>query len=74
VPSLYQLLLPADLRPMKFHVGGIEFDPVNIGFDTSSGSFEFDASVPGNSNKGHPYGTRLSEMERRQLLEYLKTL
>jgi hypothetical protein len=35
---------------------------------------DFDASVKGNSNGGHPYGTGLKDEEKRQLVEYLKTL
>jgi hypothetical protein len=36
--------------------------------------FTFDTSLRGNSNAGHPYGTQLKDEEKRQLLEYLKTL
>jgi hypothetical protein len=28
----------------------------------------------GHSNQGHPFGTGLSEEEKRNLIEYLKTL
>jgi hypothetical protein len=31
-------------------------------------------AAPGNSNAGHPYGTQLIDDEKRQLIEYLKTL
>jgi hypothetical protein len=74
VPSLYQLLLPANQRVAKFKVGSRVFDPVNVGFDITTGSFEFDTSLPGNSNSGHEYGTNLTEAQRQQLLEYLKAL
>jgi hypothetical protein len=36
--------------------------------------FRFDTSLPGNSNRGHLWGTELSEADRTALLEYLKTL
>jgi hypothetical protein len=76
VPSLYQLLLPVEQRDASFYVGSREFDPNNVGFDTGpvDGGFRFDTSLPGNHNTGHLYGTDLSDDERRQLVEYLKTL
>jgi hypothetical protein len=81
VPSLYQLLLPASQRVTSFKVGSRNFDPVNVGFDITTGSFDFDTTLPGNSNKGHEgkvgpidYGTGITEQQRQQLLEYLKTL
>jgi hypothetical protein len=77
VPNLYQLLLPAAQRDATFHVGSREFDPVNVGFKIDSG-FLFDTSIAGNRNTGHDgptYATdRLSDEQRWQLVEYLKTL
>jgi len=78
VPNLYQLLLPAKERMKKFYVGTREFDPVNVGFvtDQRDGAFELDTSLPGNSNTGHDtYGNdNLTDEQRWQLVEYLKTL
>jgi hypothetical protein len=74
VASLYQLLLPASQRLPTFKVGSREFDPVNVGFDLATGTFDFDTSAVGNSNKGHEYGTKLTDEERWQLVEFLKTL
>jgi hypothetical protein len=78
VPNLYQLLLPANDRVKRFYVGTRDFDQVNVGFSTEKkdGAFEFDTSLPGNSNAGHDtYGTStLTDVQRRQLVEYLKTL
>jgi hypothetical protein len=72
------LLLPARDRLKKFYVGTREFDPVNVGFvtDRRDGAFELDTSPPGNSNAGHDtYGNdKLTEEQRWQLVEYLKTL
>ena len=66
VPSLYQLLLPPDRRIKVFHVGRMEFDPRNVGFESgpSADAFEFRVDVPGNSNSGHEYGTDLPDDER----------
>ena len=75
VANLYQLLLPGEERLQRFKVGSREFDPMNVGFDLAGGTFEFDTTVEGNSNKGHEYGTKkLTDEERWQLVEYLKTL
>jgi hypothetical protein len=66
-----------------FGVGSTQFDPKNVGFvtdpaanptifhtrDPNSGE-----PIPGNLNSGHDYGTDLTEDQRRDLVEYLKTL
>ncbi len=78
VPNLYELLMPADKRSKMFHVGSWEFDPVNVGFSTGPGrgTTEFDTSIAGNANTGHDqYGNAdFTEDQRRQLVEYLKSL
>ncbi|MGZ3775104.1 MAG: di-heme-cytochrome C peroxidase [Bdellovibrio sp.] len=84
VKSLYELLQSPELRSKKFTLGCTEFDPVNVGIDCDSSTGQasaetrelkvFDTTVKGNSNAGHLYGTQLSEYEKRDLLEYLKTL
>jgi mono/diheme cytochrome c family protein len=67
-------------RDATFFVGSRVFDPVNVGFrfDEAAGGFKFDTSIPGNWNSGHDgpeYGTStLTEEQRWQLVEYLKTL
>jgi mono/diheme cytochrome c family protein len=76
VPNLTELLKKPDQRVAKFHVGSWEFDPVNVGFSTEGGpnTSEFDTSQPNNSNRGHDYGTGLSDTEKAELIEYSKTL
>jgi hypothetical protein len=37
-------------------------------------NFLFDTGKRGNGNGGNEYGTDLSELEKNELLEYLKTL
>jgi mono/diheme cytochrome c family protein len=85
VPSLYQLLLPADRRDKIFYVGSREFDPKNVGYDEApiTGGFEFRTDEPGNSNAGHEFrnakgkgviGPELTDEERWAIIEYLKTL
>ncbi|WP_051299897.1 di-heme-cytochrome C peroxidase [Methylobacter luteus] len=76
VPNLYQLLLPPDERQQTFYVGSHEFDPETVGYRSKPGqrAFLFDASLPGNLNTGHYYGTDLTDDERRDLIEFMKTL
>ncbi len=84
VPTLYDLLLPPGDRPSRFFVGTRQFDPVRVGYVTTpsaDNSFEFRARdaqgnvIWGNFNGGHDYGNAgLSDRQRRDLVEYLKTL
>lgn len=76
VPTLYEMLLPAAQRSAKFRVGCAKFNSERVGFDCESdqGSFEFDTSLPGNSNQGHEFAASLNESDRLALLEYLKSL
>jgi mono/diheme cytochrome c family protein len=80
VPTLYALLSPVSERPVTFPVGTRRFDPVNVGYDVKAtaeqgNSFTFDTRLDGNSNKGHVYGVdKLSVLQRRELVEYLKVI
>ncbi|HEV2826284.1 MAG TPA: di-heme-cytochrome C peroxidase [Pyrinomonadaceae bacterium] len=76
VLTLYDLLLPAAQRPAKFFVGSRKYDPVRLGYVNEKDDlrvFELDTTKNGNSNAGHEYGTTLSEDEKMQLLEFMKT-
>lgn len=78
IPNLDELLKrPAERSKASFRVGSRDFDPVKVGFKTDSGE-EFNPNLPGNTNGGHDYhhtdGRSFSETERRQLIEYLKSL
>lgn len=85
VASLYELLLPADQRMTEFWVGNRNFDPVNVGYETTDPGdglgFLFrtrdDAGkvIEGNSNAGHEYGARgFSPEDRQALVAYMSTL
>ncbi|WOH80465.1 di-heme-cytochrome C peroxidase [Bradyrhizobium sp. BEA-2-5] len=97
VPTLKDMLLPQSQRPTSFCVGSRKFDPVNVGLVTktrssdacAAGLTDFNVSLLGNSNRGHSFegketditklppgviGPELTDTERRALLEYLKTL
>ncbi len=79
VPTLADLLEVQ--RPEEFFRGDDEYDPIKVGFRsdrersvTGRKLFRFRTAEPGNNNGGHRYGTELPTEQKRQLLEYLKTL
>jgi mono/diheme cytochrome c family protein len=77
VPTLYDLLLPAADRPKKFRVGSRELDVKKVGLrhgESEYDGFLFDTSQFTNSNAGHEYGTKMTEEQRWDLVEYLKSL
>ncbi|MEO8334009.1 MAG: cytochrome c [bacterium] len=86
VPTLVDLLTPEDKRnggKPTFYAGHGVYDTVNVGVRTDiadvkgKASFLFDVRLPGNGNMGHSgaiYGTELPEIEKRALIEYMKTL
>ncbi len=79
VPSLADLLEPAERRPRSFWRGYDVIDPVKVGFISEGAAAErkgswYDTTQPGNGNAGHDYGTALAPELKRALLEFLKTL
>jgi hypothetical protein len=77
VPNLWELLRKPDDRVKTFYVGSREFDAHNVGLVTNnvgSQSSLLDTSLPGNSNAGHPWGTELTDAQKWDLIEYLKSL
>lgn len=89
VPNLYEILVPAAERSEIFYLGSRQFDPIHIGYvsdkklidsalnknaSANKKAFKYDTTQIGNSNSGHEYGTSLSETQRYELLEYMKTL
>ena len=78
VPTLLDLLEPADSRPKVFYRGDDVFDQAKVGFrsdvpeDKGHKYFRYDTSLPGNGNGGHDYGTRLAETDKRAIVEYMK--
>jgi cytochrome c5 len=88
VPTLWDLLLPTDQRPKSFKLGAREFDPDKVGFKSAGyeGS-QFNTDLQrGNHNTGHDKyclpgekeiregGGCLTEKQRRDLIEYLRSL
>lgn len=76
VPNLRELLQPPAQRVRTFYVGSREYDPAAVGFKTArtEGAYLFNTALPGNANGGHHYGTDLTDADKADLLEYLKTL
>jgi hypothetical protein len=79
VPTLWHLLRPTQ-RPERFYRGYDVLDTVHVGFqwttpqESARRFFLYDTRLRGNSNRGHEYGSGLSEAQKAALLEYLKTL
>lgn len=89
VPTLWHLLHP-DQRPVVWRRGGrpgYDYDTGRVGLlvdvfeavpddvRSSAGLSElFDTRRPGKSHGGHDFPSRLTEREKRAVLEYLKTL
>lgn len=85
VPTLSALLSPST-RPAKFQVGGHALDFVNVGINLGpNGGFAsnympfaqpvwIDTAQAGRSNSGHRIGEKLTEQEKRDLIEFLKRL
>ncbi len=87
IPNLFQLLSPREERENVFYVGHSKYDPKHVGFvsqQIDETDFTFVTNIPGNSNSGHEFrdgpkmngviGPALSDQERWELIEYLKTL
>jgi hypothetical protein len=79
VPTLRDLLDPVDKRPTVFYRGYDVYDKTKVGF-VSSGSeakrigTQYDVNERGSSNQGHEFGATLSDIDKENLVEYLKTL
>jgi mono/diheme cytochrome c family protein len=73
VRTMQELLTPPAQRAKTFHRGSQDYDAAEMGY-ADAGVYVFDTSARGNSNSGHDYGTALTADEKRDLLEYLKTL
>jgi mono/diheme cytochrome c family protein len=80
VPTL-EAMLNSKLRPAYWSrdFNNPDYDYVGIGWKFSReqgprGTTVYNTTLPGYGNYGHTYGDKLSDKERRALLEYLKTL
>jgi hypothetical protein len=84
VPSIFDLLHPADQRPKTFKLGTKEYDPVKLGyvvdgprFLTPPGMqpFTYDTKPLGNWNTGHEWWfyPDLDDEMRYDVIEFLKT-
>ncbi|CAN5728055.1 di-heme-cytochrome C peroxidase [soil metagenome] len=76
VPTLADLLEPANKRPKQFYVGCRKYDLAKVGYDcdASNASFVFDTTQYTNGNAGHEYGTRLSSESKLDVIEFMKSL
>jgi hypothetical protein len=70
---MQELLTAPAQRAKTFHRGSQEYDPNQMGY-TDGGVYVLDTAGEGNSNSGHDYGTKLTAEQKRDLIEYLKTI
>jgi hypothetical protein len=75
VRTLRELLKPPAEREAEFWVGSMEYDPYGMGYTNERTYYasKLDTAKLGNSQLGHDFGTGLSDAEKAQLLEFLKT-
>jgi mono/diheme cytochrome c family protein len=90
VPTVYHVLKSKArprIYTRSFRTGKEDYDPVKLGWkvkvlskgpDPKLPAIErrkvYDTRRPGRSNGGHTFGDKLTEAERRAVIEYLKTL
>ena len=86
VPTIEDLLGPADKRPTVFYLGNREYNPDKLGYETEKelpNGTRFDTGIRGNSNRGHEFsntkgpaviGDALDADQRKALIAFLKTL
>jgi hypothetical protein len=77
VPTLCDLLEPPEKRPTTFYRGNEVLDLEKVGFvsdQAPENKQPFDTRMVGNGNGGHLFGVDLPEEQKKELLEYLKTL
>jgi hypothetical protein len=80
VPTL-DALLNTDLRPKYWSrdFDNPEYDYEKLGWkftkeEKPGGKFIYNSDLPGYGNYGHTYGNKLTDKERKAVIEYLKTL
>ena len=73
VRTMKELLSQPQQRPKSFHRGSRKYDDRVLGY-TDEGAYVLDTTASGNANSGHNYGTSLTDAEKADLIEYLKTL
>ena len=78
VLNIRDLLNNPEYRLTAFHVGSIEYDAKNMGFQNKQTAYSSLLETNcrdclGNSNAGHNYSTNLSDYEKDQIIEFLKT-
>ncbi len=81
VATIYDLLRPAAERAKQFTLGCSDYDPINLGYNCTAAAGRsptslstIDATIEGSLNTGHEYTSDLSDSDRYDLLEYLKSL
>jgi len=77
VPTI-EALLNSEIRPVFWKKTG-NYDHVSLGHGfqvepSKTDSHTYDTNLVGYGNMGHTFGDRLTQVERMQIIEYLKTI
>jgi hypothetical protein len=76
VPTLASLL-NSNIRPKYWQKTGYDYEEVGLKYKSlnkANNAYIYDTTKPGYSNEGHTFGDQLTEIERKNLMEYLKGL
>jgi hypothetical protein len=73
VRTVQQLLTEPAACAKTFIPGSRTYDMEQMGY-ADKGPCVLDSNSPGNSNTGPDYGTKSPAIEKRELIEFLKTL
>ncbi len=73
IRTMQEMLTPPAARAKTFRRGSRLYDGSAMGY-ADDGPYVLNTSAPGQSNAGHAYGTDLTEAQKRDLIEFLKTL
>ena len=76
-PTYWKKPAVFDSETLEQDVVGWPFEVVSVGHADAAQSerkYIYDTTLQGYSNEGHVYGDLLTSVERKQLIEYLKTL
>ena len=73
VRTMHELLAPPAARAKSFRRGARQYDAERMGY-VDDGPYTLNTDTPGNSAAGHEYGTDLTTAQKRDLIQFLKTI
>ncbi|MHC8374231.1 hypothetical protein ACYZT2_26575 [Pseudomonas sp. MDT1-85] len=74
IPALFAPALLTSMLGMPPQLSDPWLENAGMLLVGASADFKYDTRLEGNHNGGHLYGTQLSELDKRALIEFMKTL